>query len=92
MIKSIKIYSECGALQLLIDFGATSCWITEKVLVSDDIRQFLRSIEILRICEGVGRLLLRQPGETIIMNTEGNILIGDSFWRNPYLNTSLDDY
>lgn len=85
MIKSIKIYSECGALQLLIDFGAISCWIKEKVLVSDDIRQFLRSNETLRMCEGVGRLLLRQPGETIIMNTEGNISTGNSFRINSYL-------
>lgn len=73
-----EIYSEWGAIQLLIDFGAIPVWIKEKVSVSNDIRQFLKSNEILRRCEGVGRLLLRQPGESIIMNSEGNASAGNS--------------
>lgn len=66
-------HSEWGAIQLLVDFGAIPIWIKEKVAISSEIRQFLTSDEILRRCEGVGRLLLRQPGESIVMSSEKKV-------------------
>ena len=57
-------------MQLLQDFAGIPIWIKQKVTISDDISQFLQTDEILRRCEGVGRLLLHQPGDSIIMTTE----------------------
>lgn len=63
-------------MQLLTDFSTVPIWIQEKIMISDDIRQFLQTDEILRRCEGVGRLLLRQPGDTIIIANKDNSTLG----------------
>jgi hypothetical protein len=61
------IFSEWGALQLLIDFAHILTWITNCCIISEKIRQQLLKNEVLRRCEGVGRLLIRHPGEAISM-------------------------
>ncbi|CAH1404432.1 unnamed protein product, partial [Nezara viridula] len=56
-------FTEWGALQLLADFGAVPTWLMERVQATPN----LLSTEMLRRCEGVGRLLLSQPGHRIPM-------------------------
>lgn len=60
-------YSEYGALQLLTDFAYVSKWVTDCPIISQTVRNQLLKNEVLRRCEGVGRLLLRHPGEAISM-------------------------
>ncbi|CAD1475157.1 unnamed protein product, partial [Heterotrigona itama] len=60
-------FSECGALQLLTDFAYVSKWVTDCPIISQNVRDQLLKNEVLRRCEGVGRLLLRHPGEAISM-------------------------
>ncbi|CAL7938036.1 unnamed protein product [Xylocopa violacea] len=60
-------FSEYGALQLLTDFAYVSKWVTNCPIISQNVRSHLLKNEVLRRCEGVGRLLLRQPGEAISM-------------------------
>uniref|UniRef100_A0A1B6E8U2 Coiled-coil protein 142 C-terminal domain-containing protein n=1 Tax=Clastoptera arizonana TaxID=38151 RepID=A0A1B6E8U2_9HEMI len=61
-------FSEWGALQLLTDFGAIPTWLIERVTLTSDVRNHLLNTEVLKRCEGVGRLLLRHPGEHISMS------------------------
>ncbi|XP_066581937.1 coiled-coil domain-containing protein 142 [Prorops nasuta] len=61
-------FSEHGALQLLTDFASVSTWVTECPIISQNVRNHLLKNEVLRRCEGVGRLLLRHPGESIAMH------------------------
>ncbi|XP_014242251.1 uncharacterized protein LOC106662575 [Cimex lectularius] len=56
-------FSEWGALQLLADFGAVPTWLMERVKATPN----LLCTEMLRRCEGVGRLLLSQPGHRVPM-------------------------
>ncbi|XP_050449339.1 coiled-coil domain-containing protein 142 [Cataglyphis hispanica] len=60
-------FSEYGAYQLLTDFAHVSTWVTECSIISQNVRNHLLKNEVLRRCEGVGRLLLRHPGEAIAM-------------------------
>ncbi|KOC70967.1 Coiled-coil domain-containing protein 142 [Habropoda laboriosa] len=60
-------FSEHGALQLLTDFAYVSKWVTSCSIISQNVRDHLLKNEVLRRCEGVGRLLLRHPGEAISM-------------------------
>ncbi|XP_077273252.1 uncharacterized protein LOC143903492 isoform X1 [Temnothorax americanus] len=60
-------FSEYGAQQLLTDFAYVSTWVTECSIISQNVRNHLLKNEVLRRCEGVGRLLLRHPGEAIAM-------------------------
>ncbi|XP_017752362.1 PREDICTED: coiled-coil domain-containing protein 142 [Eufriesea mexicana] len=60
-------FSEYGALQLLTDFAYVSKWVTDCPIISQNVRNQLLKNEVLRRCEGVGRLLLRHPGEAISM-------------------------
>ncbi|XP_043265993.1 uncharacterized protein LOC122405375 [Colletes gigas] len=60
-------FSEYGALQLLTDFAYVSKWVTSCPIISQEVRDHLLKNEVLRRCEGVGRLLLRHPGEAISM-------------------------
>ncbi|XP_011878866.1 PREDICTED: uncharacterized protein LOC105568091 [Vollenhovia emeryi] len=60
-------FSEYGAQQLLTDFAYVSTWVTECSIISQNVRNHLLTNEVLRRCEGVGRLLLRHPGEAIAM-------------------------
>lgn len=66
--KKILMDSELGALQLLTDFAFVSTWVTECSIISQNVRDYLLKNEVLRRCEGVGRLLLRHPGEAIAMH------------------------
>ncbi|XP_071556235.1 coiled-coil domain-containing protein 142 [Temnothorax nylanderi] len=61
-------FSEYGAQQLLTDFAYVSTWVTECSIISQNVRNHLLKNEVLRRCEGVGRLLLRHPGEAIAMH------------------------
>ncbi|KAG7190741.1 hypothetical protein KM043_006813 [Ampulex compressa] len=61
-------FSEYGALQLLTDFAYVSTWVTGCPIISQTVRNHLLKNEVLRRCEGVGRLLLRHPGEAIAMH------------------------
>ncbi|VEN60763.1 unnamed protein product [Callosobruchus maculatus] len=60
-------FSEHGACQLLCDFASVTAWLTNCLIVSETMRNKLLKNEILKRCEGVGRLLLRCPGEKIKM-------------------------
>ncbi|XP_047113122.1 uncharacterized protein LOC124789716 [Schistocerca piceifrons] len=60
-------FSEWGAVQLLMDFAAIPTWLEQQKDVSSSIQHYLMKHEVLRRCEGVGRLLLRRPGEPIPM-------------------------
>ncbi|EFN72191.1 Coiled-coil domain-containing protein 142 [Camponotus floridanus] len=60
-------FSEYGAYQLLTDFAHVSTWVTKCSIISQNVRNHLLKNEVLRRCEGVGRLLLRHPGEAIAM-------------------------
>ncbi|XP_034254651.1 coiled-coil domain-containing protein 142 [Thrips palmi] len=64
-------FSEWGALQLLTDFGAVPTWLCERVSLPTELRAALLRHEVLRRCEGVGRLLLRRPGERVSMTASG---------------------
>lgn len=61
-------FTQYGALQLLTDFAFVTTWITNCNIISEEIRKKMLKNEVLRRCEGVGRLLLRSPGEHIKMN------------------------
>ncbi|KAI4504207.1 hypothetical protein M0802_000678 [Mischocyttarus mexicanus] len=61
-------FSEHGAFQLLTDFAYVSTWVTGCPIISQNVRNHLLKNEVLRRCEGVGRLLLRHPGEAIAMH------------------------
>ncbi|CAG2063782.1 unnamed protein product, partial [Timema podura] len=62
-------FTEWGAVQLLNDFGTVPAWLSERVTLSPEVLNSLLRHEVLRRCEGVGRLLLRRPGEHITMVT-----------------------
>lgn len=64
---SIK-FSHDGAIQLLLDFAHIKIWIEECSVINNKMKRKLIKNEILRRCEGVGKLLLRRPGEPIKMN------------------------
>ncbi|CAG9865368.1 unnamed protein product [Phyllotreta striolata] len=59
-------FSRSGACQLLCDFGYVSTWLTQYE-IKESMRKKLLKNEALKRCEGVGRLLLRRPGEKIKM-------------------------
>ncbi|XP_069674313.1 uncharacterized protein [Periplaneta americana] len=60
-------FSEWGALQLLVDFGSVPDWLEGCTWLLTEVRNHLVRSEVLRRCEGVGRLLLRRPGELVAM-------------------------
>ncbi|XP_034937778.1 uncharacterized protein [Chelonus insularis] len=60
-------FTELGAYQLLTDFAFVSEWVTKCPIISQNVKEHLLKNEVLRRCEGVGRLLLRHPGEAIAM-------------------------
>jgi len=64
--KQIK-FSICGALNLLKDFEAIAEWIENNKEVPEAYREKLMKHEVLRYCEGVGKILLREPDEVISM-------------------------
>ncbi|XP_076266102.1 uncharacterized protein LOC143199868 isoform X2 [Rhynchophorus ferrugineus] len=60
-------FSQWGACQLLCDFAYVTLWIQQCPYINDQMRKRLLRNEVLRRCEGVGRLLLRCPGEKLKM-------------------------
>lgn len=64
--KQIK-FTICGALNLLKDFEGIAEWIENNKEVPEDYREKLMKHEVLRYCEGVGKILLREPDEVISM-------------------------
>jgi Coiled-coil protein 142 len=66
-MKKVK-FSYCGALNLLKDFDGVAEWINQcPAITEDQHRAQLAKHEVLRMCEGVGRILLRKPDEVISM-------------------------
>lgn len=61
-------FSHYGAYQLLRDFASVGDWLINCPVVKPETRKKMLKNEVLRRCEGVGRLLLRSPGEPIKMN------------------------
>jgi hypothetical protein len=64
--KQIK-FTVCGALNLLKDFEGIAEWIENNKEVPDTYREKLMKHEVLKYCEGVGKILLREPDEVISM-------------------------
>lgn len=64
------IFSQYGACQLLCDFGYITTWLIDCPNIGETMRKGLIKNEVLRRCEGVGRLLLRCPGEKIKMTVK----------------------
>jgi hypothetical protein len=64
--KQIK-FSMCAALNLLKDFEGIAEWIENNKQIPEAYREKLMKHEVLRYCEGVGKILLREPDEVISM-------------------------
>ena len=64
--KKIK-FSRVGAFNLLKDFDGVAEWIINCSSVAPEHSEILSKHEVLRMCEGVGRILLRKPEEVISM-------------------------
>jgi hypothetical protein len=64
--KRVK-FTICGALNLLKDVEAIADWIENCKEVPETYREKLMKHEVLRYCEGVGKILLREPEEVISM-------------------------
>lgn len=60
-------FSREGALNLLRDFEGVSEWIIACAEVLPEHVEILAKHEVLRTCEGVGKILLRKPFEIISM-------------------------
>lgn len=60
-------FSREGALNLLRDFEGVSEWIIACKDVQAEHTDILAKHEVLRTCEGVGKILLRKPFEVISM-------------------------
>ncbi|XP_053696391.1 uncharacterized protein LOC128743756 [Sabethes cyaneus] len=58
-------FSSNGALNLLKDFDGVAEWIMKCKALEKPLKEVLSKHEVLRMCEGVGKLLLRKPDETI---------------------------
>uniref|UniRef100_A0A1Y1MHN9 Coiled-coil protein 142 C-terminal domain-containing protein n=1 Tax=Photinus pyralis TaxID=7054 RepID=A0A1Y1MHN9_PHOPY len=61
-------FSQSGAYQLLTDFASVTTWLVNCPIITQHMRKVMLKNEVLRRCEGVGRLLLRSPGEQLKMN------------------------
>lgn len=60
-------FSVCGAINLMKDFDGIADWIQKCILLPEEHREKLSRHEVLKVCEGVGKILLRQPDEIISM-------------------------
>ncbi|KAG5681501.1 hypothetical protein PVAND_010928 [Polypedilum vanderplanki] len=62
-------FSVCGAINLMKDFDGIQNWILTKTCneLPESYRDKLSRHEVLKVCEGVGKILLRQPDEIISM-------------------------
>lgn len=66
----VIIFSREGALNLLRDFEGVSEWIIACKDVQPEHVDILAKHEVLRTCEGVGKILLRKPFEIIPMTEQ----------------------
>lgn len=64
--KRIK-FSRAGAMNLMRDFDGVSTWIEGTPDVLPAHREVLARHEVLRMCEGVAKILLRKPDDVISM-------------------------
>lgn len=64
---NLPLDSREGALNLLRDFEGVSEWIIACKFVQPEHVEILAKHEVLRTCEGVGKILLRKPFEIISM-------------------------
>ncbi|CAL8071365.1 unnamed protein product [Orchesella dallaii] len=62
--KKIK-FSEWGAVQLLRDFVSLREWIRNETQLDKEARKAILQLEVLKSCEGVAYLLLRNPGDVL---------------------------
>uniref|UniRef100_A0A1Y1MI24 Coiled-coil protein 142 C-terminal domain-containing protein n=1 Tax=Photinus pyralis TaxID=7054 RepID=A0A1Y1MI24_PHOPY len=62
----LKIMCECWLDH--IDFASVTTWLVNCPIITQHMRKVMLKNEVLRRCEGVGRLLLRSPGEQLKMN------------------------
>ncbi|XP_073946184.1 uncharacterized protein [Choristoneura fumiferana] len=60
-------FSKDAASQLLADFNEVRNWLTACKHINNTARKQMLQNEVLRRCEGVGRLLLHAPGDLISM-------------------------
>ncbi|CAB3247367.1 unnamed protein product [Arctia plantaginis] len=60
-------FTKDAAMQLLADFNEVKIWLNECKLLATAARKQMLQNEVLRRCEGVGRLLLHAPGDLISM-------------------------
>lgn len=61
-------FSHNGACQLLLDFEAVHTWLLHCPIINVETRKQMLKNEVLRRCEGVGKLLLRSPGDHVKMS------------------------
>lgn len=64
--KQIK-FTVSGALNLLKDFEGIAEWIESNKEVPETYREKLMKHEVLKYCEGVGKILMREEGQVISM-------------------------
>ncbi|XP_022112397.2 uncharacterized protein LOC110991368 [Pieris rapae] len=60
-------FTKVAAEQLLVDFNEVRVWLNECKSLTTTARKQMLQNEVLRRCEGVGRLLLHAPGDLISM-------------------------
>ncbi|XP_072939627.1 uncharacterized protein [Epargyreus clarus] len=60
-------FTKDAAVQLLADFNEVRIWLGDCKPLSNAARKQMLKNEVLRRCEGVGRLLLHAPGDLISM-------------------------
>lgn len=75
-------FSREGALNLLRDFEGVSEWIIACNYVRPEHVAILSKHEVLRTCEGVGKILLRKPFEIISMTAKTIIYTPNSMDAN----------
>jgi len=65
-------FSDHGAQQIALDFGALRMWIGSNSNVTEDSRRYLLLLDSLRQCEGVAKLLRSKPGELLDIKPSKN--------------------
>lgn len=70
LLNGFFLLSREGALNLLRDFEGVSEWIIACKDVQPEHVDILSKHEVLRTCEGVGKILLRKPFEIISMTEQ----------------------
>lgn len=63
----MSLISRVGAMNLLKDFDGVSEWISACEMLQPADVETLTQHEVLKMCEGVAKILLRKPDEVISM-------------------------